>query len=86
MNGTYSWKVLWTQKIGGEGGWRLGVSLVPVTIDQESAPDELLKVIRCNCLATLKNLRCEKQCSCCSNGRKCVAACGGCRELNVEIK
>ena len=63
----------------GEGGWRLGVSLVPVTIDQESAPDELLKVIRCNCLATLKNLRCEKQCSCCSNGRKCVAVCGGCR-------
>ena len=76
MNGTHPWKVLWTQKIG---GWRLGVSLVPVMIDPESAPDELLKVIRCNCQATSKNLRSEKQCSCCSNGLKCVAACGGCR-------
>ena len=76
MNGTDSCKVPWIQKIG---GWRLGVSLVTVMIDQESAPDELLKVIRCNCLATLKNLRCEKQCSCCSNGLKCVAARGGCR-------
>ena len=76
MNGTDSYKVPWIQKIG---GWRLGVSLVTVMIDQESAPDELLKVIRCNCQATSKNLRSEKQCSYCSNGLKCVAARGGCR-------
>ena len=69
-------EILWTQK---NGEWRLGVSLVPVIIDPESAPDELLKVIRCNYQATSKNLRSEKQCSSCSNGLKCVAACGGCR-------
>ena len=42
------------------------------------APDELLKVMRCNCQATSKNLCSERQCSCRSNRLKCVAACGGC--------
>ena len=53
-------------------------SLAPVMADQEPFPDELLKVIRCNCQTTSKNL-CKKpiQCSCRSNGIKCVAACGG---------
>ena len=60
-------------------GWRLeGASLVPAVTDQEPAPDELLKVMRCNCQATSKNLCSERQCSCRSNRLKCVAACGGC--------
>ena len=35
-------------------------------------------VIRCKCQATSKNLCSRKQCSCRSNGLKCIAACGGC--------
>ena len=60
-------------------GWRLeGASLVPGMTDQEPAPYELLKVIGCNCQPTSENLCNGKQCSCRSNGLKCVAACGGC--------
>ena len=60
-------------------GWRLeGNSLVPVMTDTEAAPHELLNVIRCGCRATSKNLCSGKQCSCRSNGLKCVAACEGC--------
>ena len=56
-------------------GWRLeGNLMVPVLTDQEPAPDELLKVIRCNCQATSKYLCSGKQCSCRSNGLRCVAA------------
>ena len=56
-------------------GWRLeGASLVRVMADQEPGPDDLLKVIRCNCQATSKNLCSGKQCPCHSNGLKCVAA------------
>ena len=66
-------------------GWRLeDDSLVPVMTDQEPAPDELLKVIRCNCKVTSKNLCNGKQCSCRSNGLKCVAACGGCRGTECQ--
>ena len=58
-------------------GCRLeGASLGPVMIDQEPFPDELLKVIRCDCQKTSKNLCSWKQCSCRSSGIKCVAACG----------
>ena len=58
-------------------GCRLeGASLGPVMIDQEPFPDELLKVIRCDCQKTSKNLYSWKQCSCRSSGIKCVAACG----------
>ena len=51
---------------------------------QEPASDELLKVIRCNCKVTSKNLCRWKQCSCRSNGLKCVAACGGCRGTECQ--
>ena len=38
-----------------------GASLVPVMTDEETAPDTLLKVIRCNCQATSKNICSGKQ-------------------------
>ena len=66
-------------------GWRLeGVLLVPVMTNQEPAPVELLKVIRCNCQATPKSLCSGKQCSCRSNGLTCAAACGGCRGTECQ--
>ena len=68
-------------------GWRLErASLVPfMTTDQKPAPDELLKVIRCNCQATSKSLCSGKQCSCRSNGLKCVATCEGCQGSECQI-
>ena len=42
-------------------GWRLeNATLVPVMMDEEPDPDELLKIRCCNCRMTLKN-------SCCGN-------------------
>ena len=65
--------------------WRLeGFSLVPAMTDPEPAPDQLLKVIRCNCQATSKNLCSGKQCSCRSNGLKCRVACGDCRGIECQ--
>ena len=52
--------------------------------DQEPAPDELLNVIRCNCQATSKKLCSGKQCSCRSNGLRCIAPCGGCRGTECQ--
>ena len=38
-------------------GWRLeNASYVPVMTDEEPTPDEVVKIIRCNCQLTLKNL------------------------------
>ena len=52
--------------------------------DQEPVPDELLNVIRCNCQATSKKLCSGKQCSCRSNGLRCIAPCGGCRGTECQ--
>ena len=66
-------------------GWRLvGASLVPVMTDQEPAPDELLKIIRCNPQAMSKNLYSGKECSCRTNGLKTAAACAGCRGTEYQ--
>ena len=53
--------------------------MVPVMTDMGPAPYELLNVIRCNCNVSTKN-----QCSCRSNGLKCVAACGSCRGTECQ--
>ena len=86
-NQLHGWKMLVESTLDPKDfRWRLeGTSLVAVITDQETAPDELLKVIRCNCHATSKNLCSGKQCSCCSNGLKCVAACGGCWRTECQI-
>lgn len=49
---------------------------------QPPAPDDVLKVIRCNCKMTSRNTCGTTSCSCRSNGLKCVSACGDCKGLD----
>ena len=70
-------------------GWKQeGSSFVPVKTDNDVAPAELLKFIRCNC-KSLNNMCNSMICTCRRYGLKCVASCGKCRgEIceNVEVK
>jgi len=61
-------------------GWKLnGSSLALIMTDLESAPENLLKFMRCKCKLSSKN-PCESSlCLCCKDGLKCVAACGDCQ-------
>ena len=60
-------------------GWILENDyMVPAMTDMDPVPCELLHVIRCKCNVSTKNPCGGKQCSCWSNGLKCVAACGDC--------
>ena len=52
--------------------------LTPTQTDENVAPSELLKFIRCNC-KSLNNMCPTNQCTCKRCGLKCVAACGKCR-------
>ena len=57
-------------------GWTLLDSgLYPTKTDMPPAPDDLLKVIRCNCSTDCSSARC----SCQKHGLKCSLACGQCR-------
>ena len=47
---------------------------IPVMTEKNAAPEELLKVVHCNCLAECKSSRC----SCQRYGLPCSAACGPC--------
>ena len=56
-------------------GWKnLETGLFPTVTDLPPAPDELLKIIRCNCVTDCKS----KNCSCQKHGMKCTVACGHC--------
>ena len=46
--------------------------LSPTMTDLPPAPEDLLKIIRCNCLTNCQNARC----SCIKHGMKCSVACG----------
>ena len=48
---------------------------MPVHTDLPPAPDELLRVIRCNCQSDCSSLRC----TCRKHNVKCSLACGNCR-------
>jgi len=48
--------------------------LIPVMTEKNAAPEELLNVVHCNCLAECKSSRC----SCQRYGLPCSAACGPC--------
>ena len=66
-------------------GWKLDQSqLVPVMTDKPIAPDDILKIIRCQCTSGCNSLRC----SCRSNGLKCVSACTNCSSecSNAELQ
>ena len=56
-------------------GWKKGdAGFSPTMTDSPPAPDDLLKIIQCNCLTNCQNARC----SCIKHGLKCSAACGNC--------
>lgn len=57
-----------------EWGWKLKEYLVPVMMTKEPAPQELLKLIFCNC-----KKGCGKNCSCKKAGLFCTLACGSCQ-------
>lgn len=48
------------------------------TADQQPAPDELLKVIRCSCKTSSRNQCATNLCSCRRNGLSCMSACSNC--------
>jgi len=57
-------------------GWTLLVNrFVPLMSRMNAAPDSLLKVIRCNCYAACKTLRCL----CRGYGLPCATVCGPCQ-------
>lgn len=59
-------------------GWKTTpAGLVPIRMTQPAAPEQLLKVIRCNCGG-----QCDKKtCTCRKNGLQCTPACGQCRGI-----
>ena len=48
---------------------------MPIHTDQPPAPDELLRVIRCNCQSDCSSMIC----TCKKHNVKCSPACGTCR-------
>lgn len=62
-------------------GWDIqGDKLTPVMMDNNPAPDILLKMVHCNCSAGCNTLRC----SCKKYGLECTKACGPCQDGNCE--
>ena len=66
-------------------GWKiLNGQLIPKTTDMYPAPDNLLKVIACNCSGDCSSLNC----GCRRGGYSCTSLCGKCQIkecTNVEI-
>ncbi len=54
-------------------GWKESDgTLIPVTTDLDPAPNELLRIVTCNCLTECSTLRCSCK-------KHCSVACGNCR-------
>ena len=57
-------------------GWKnIDDKLMPVTTDLSPAPEDLLKIIRCNCHGDCSTMRC----TCKKHNIDCSPACGSCR-------
>ena len=57
-------------------GWaQTEAGFFPITTDLPPAPQDLLKIVRCNCTTDCSSGRC----SCQKHGMKCSLACGQCR-------
>ena len=68
-------------------GWKLqGGRLTPICTDKQIAPDDLLKVIRCNCKSSSNNQCGSNVCSCRRHGLKCMPVCGGCHGEDCRNK
>jgi len=64
-----------------EWGWKQeSDELIPIMTDKNAVPDELLKIIYCNCFRGCKSARC----SCRRYGLPCTAACGPCKVENCD--
>jgi hypothetical protein len=75
------WSMLSTDVVDPSWGWKRTESGLyePVAMEQEPAPAELLKVIRCSCETDSRNQCGGNACTCRRNGLACVSACGKCR-------
>lgn len=64
-----------------EWGWREEAGqLIPVMTEKNAAPDELLKIIHCNCSSSCKSSRC----TCRRYSLPCTAVCGICQIANCD--
>lgn len=69
-----------------EWGWQMvDDQLKAITSDTEIAPENILKVIRCNCKNN-ENQCGTNRCSCRKNGLSCVTTCGECHGEECENK
>jgi hypothetical protein len=57
-----------------------GDKLIPIMMDEDHAPEVLLKMIHCNCSAGCNTLRCTFK----KHGLDCTSACGSCQEGNCD--
>ena len=76
---TYYQIMVWMEKEQGmdvqKWGWNLeDNNLIPVMTEMNAAPDNLLKMIHCNC-----RKGCTLRCSCRKYGLPCHAGCGLCQ-------
>ena len=70
------WKGCGQRMTPNDWGWRKEESCwTPIETDLPPAPQELLKVIRCNCKSDCSS----QQCSCKKHSLRCSLACGNCR-------
>ena len=61
-----------------EWGWTLrGNNYEPIMTDLDPAPENILKLVRCNC-KSIKNLCGTNACTCRRTGISCISACGQC--------
>ena len=71
-----------------EWGWKIeNNKFLQISTDQQPAPEEILKIIRCSCKSSSKNQCGTNVCTCRKNGLPCVSACGDCHSnecLNAE--
>ena len=66
-------------------GWQLSSgSYEPIMTDLNSAPDNILRFIRCNCNSLKKSPCSNNVCSCKRHGLVCVSACGDCHGVDCE--
>ena len=64
-----------------EWGWKTFLSgLYPVKMSRLSAPDRLLKIMRCNCGGNCST----RTCTCRKNGFHCTPACGQCKGITCS--
>lgn len=79
------WKTLMNIQLNPlEWGWKSSNGTYdPVMTDLNAAPDNILRLIRCNCKSK-KNPCSTSACSCRKHGLLCVSACGNCSGVECE--